>query len=335
MQGKRLWITAPYEVTVQPFDLPDEPGPGRALLEIERTLISAGTELAIVMGTHINFTQGGAWPRYPMALGYTAVGRVLKVGEGVTEVEPGQRVLSGAPHATHALVEARTLLPVVPACTPEDALLANLSSIPQVGLRLAEPRFGEGVIVFGQGLIGALAARLAKVAGLNPVIGVDPIAERREIAASAGIVPVNPDEVSPAVVHQGLADGRLPEIVIEATGAPPVINEALKAVAEAGRVVLMGSPRGKLEIDPYTDVHRRGISIIGAHARFAAQVATPWNAFTADRQRRLAMSFILAGALSTTNLISHHIRPEEALETYRALANRAPSYLGVIIDWTD
>jgi 2-desacetyl-2-hydroxyethyl bacteriochlorophyllide A dehydrogenase len=333
MKARRLWITAPYEVTVQSFELPDSPGPGQVLVEAERSLVSAGTELAIVMGTHISFTTGGTWPRYPMVLGYASVGRVLAIGPMVQGISPGDRVISNAPHASHALVEASQALSIPPGCSAETALLGYLAYIPLTGLRLAHPQMGEGVVVLGQGLIGAFAARLARLAGCRPVLGVDPIAERREIARRAGIVAVDPGESDPAEVHRELAEGRLPEIVVEATGSPATINEALRLAADLGRVLLLGSPRGRVEIDPYTDVHRKGISIVGAHARLAAPAASPFSPFTLERNKAYTIALAAEGAFSTEGLVSHHIQPEDARSTYRALAERARGYMGVILDW--
>src|SRR5690349_7150835 len=100
MQARRLWITGPYDVTVQQYEVPEAPGPGQVLLEISHTLVSAGTELAIVMGTHIGFTTGASWPRYPMALGYTAAGRVLARGPAVAGVDQGDLVVAAAAHAS-------------------------------------------------------------------------------------------------------------------------------------------------------------------------------------------------------------------------------------------
>jgi len=334
LKATRLWITAPFDVSPREFELADVPGPGQALIEIQRSLISAGTELAIVTGTHIGFTTGAAWPRYPMALGYTALGRVRAVGEGVAGLKEGQRVLSSAPHASRALVDATQLLPVPDDCSDDAALLGYLASIPLQGIRLAEPRLGEGMVVFGQGLIGALAARFGRINGCRPVLGVDPIAERRELAASAGIVPVDPGAADPLTVFRELSGGRAPEIVIEATGAPTVIPEALRIAGEMARVVLLGSPRGRVEIDPYSDIHRKGVMVIGAHARTAPAVATPDNPFTTERNRQVALTLIGDGSLAVEGLVSHRIAPSAAANTYRALADRASGYLGVVIDWS-
>jgi threonine dehydrogenase-like Zn-dependent dehydrogenase len=189
------------------------------------------------------------------------------------------------------------------------------------------------MVVFGQGLIGALAARFGRLHGCRPVLGVDPLPDRRRIAEGAGIVPVDPEAADPAAIHAALAGGRRPEIVIEATGVPAVISAALAVAGDMARVVLLGSPRGRVEIDPYTDIHRPGVSVIGAHARVAPAAATPYNPFTAGRNREAALALIADRSLSLEGLISHRLRPDEAAATYRALAERAPGYMGVVFDW--
>lgn len=334
MWGRRLWVTEPFGVSVQEFEVPDTPSEGQVLIQTERTLISSGTELAIVMGTHIGFTTGAAWPRYPMTLGYTAVGRVIGVGAGAHGVSEGTRVLVATPHASHAITDAADLLVIPEDVDADAALLAHLSWIPLCGVRLSRPEMGEGMAVFGQGLIGALAARFGRAAGCRPVLGVDPLPDRRQLAEKAGIIPIDPSTIPPADAHRRLADGRLPDIVIEATGVPAVITDALRIAADMGRVVLLGSPRGKVEIDPYTDIHRKGISVIGAHARATPRVATPDNPFTADRNRRFALTLVADGSLNVQGLISHHITPDAALDTYRALSQRAPGFMGVVINWS-
>src|SRR5439155_14039658 len=131
-----------------------------------------------------------------------------------------------------------------------------------------------------------------------------------------------------AAVYRDRAFGRSPEIVIEATGTPSVVPDALRVAGEMARVVLLGSPRGRVEIDPYTDIHRKGVSVIGAHMRVAPSVATHYNPFTAQRNREVALSLIADGSLRTDGLVSHHIRPEEAAATDSSLASRGSSIPG-------
>src|SRR5215471_11907261 len=145
MQARRVCVTGPYQVTVEEFELPEAPPSGQVLLATERTLISAGTELAIMMGTHIGFSTVAAWPRYPMALGYTAVGRVLATGADVTSVAVGDRVLAPTPHASHAVTDVGQLQRLPSDFPADGALLAHLATISLNGVRLARPQLGEGM----------------------------------------------------------------------------------------------------------------------------------------------------------------------------------------------
>src|SRR5450756_1911536 len=319
MQAAQLWVTAPYEVTLQALELPSAPPEGHVSIENERSLISTGTELALVMGTHIGFTSGAAWPRYPLAPGYTAAGRVLQLGAGVSGLAPGDRVLTDTPHASHTVVEASRVLRVPEGLDLDAALLAHLTSIPLFGLRQAHLQLGEGLVVFGLGLIGTLAARVGWLSGCRPVLGVDPIEERRRLAAAARVVPVDPGADDVVGTHRRLSDGRLPEVVVEATGVPAVLSLALRVAGPMARVVLLGSARGRVEIDPYTDIHRKGVTVIGTHDSFTPTAATPQTPFTVDRERQLALALIAEGSLVIDGLISHHITPAEAASTYRAL----------------
>ena len=55
-------------------------------------------------------------------------------------------------------------------------------------------------------------------------------------------------------------------MVIEATGAPALVNTAFQLAAQRGRVVLLGSARGDTErVNFYRDVHRKGLRVIGGH----------------------------------------------------------------------
>ena len=137
-------------------------------------------------------------------------------------------------------------------------------------------RLGETVVVLGLGLIGQFAAQLARVAGARPVIGVDLFPNRVEIAQAGGICALNPNESDVAQTVNAVTAGRMAEVVIEATGNPAVIPQALELAGDGGRVVLLGSPRGTVEIDPYSAVHHKGVSLIGAHAaRIRACVHRP------------------------------------------------------------
>jgi NADPH:quinone reductase-like Zn-dependent oxidoreductase len=93
-------FTAPGQVDLERFTLPD-PGPQQVLMRTTRTLVSAGTEVKALL----NLREGEAQTRYPVRPGYSSVGIVVAAGEAVTEVQPGDRVLTMGRHATHTTVD--------------------------------------------------------------------------------------------------------------------------------------------------------------------------------------------------------------------------------------
>jgi 2-desacetyl-2-hydroxyethyl bacteriochlorophyllide A dehydrogenase len=321
------------------IELPDpgELAPTQVLLRARCTLISAGTEIAIYSGQHIGYTIPGAtYPRLPFRPGYSFAGTVEAVGSAVTDFRPGDRVCSGSRHAAFAVVDtARSALIRIPDEVGfEAAALSRLATISLHGVRLARLSLGERVAVFGQGVIGQFARQLCELDGAALTIAIDQIDSRLEVARRLGAThTLNPqrDDV-PARVRE-LTGGSGVEVAIEATGNPAVIPTALAVTATLGRVVLLGSPRGRVEIDPYTDVHRKGLALIGAHASLAPQRPNAWNPWTAEANNILVLELMRQGRMRTEGLVSHRIPADEAPNIFEALTVRPQDFLGVIIEW--
>src|SRR4051812_33557275 len=97
------------------------PPPGMINVQTTRTLISTGTE-GIVLGRKFSpGTHWDAWVKYPFRPGYSHVGRVTAVGEGVSELSVGDRVTTRAPHTSHAQVQAVHAVRVPDDVTDDDA----------------------------------------------------------------------------------------------------------------------------------------------------------------------------------------------------------------------
>jgi 2-desacetyl-2-hydroxyethyl bacteriochlorophyllide A dehydrogenase len=300
-------------------------------------LVSAGTEIAVYSGTHVGFaTPGASYPRLPFNPGYASAGTVEAVGSAVTALRPGDRVSGNAPHADGWIADAAASVPLAlpDSVSFEQACLARVAVFPLQGVRLARLQLGEHVAVFGQGLIGQLARQFAAVDGAATTIAVDLVDARLRVARQHGATHlVNPtrDDVQQEILSA--TGGAGVDVAIEATGSPAVINDALKATARLGRVILLGSPRGKVEIDPYNDIHRKGVSIIGAHGGTAASTANAYHRWTVDEHRRLAVELIRQGRLRSDELITHRVGAPDALGVFEALMTRPQDYLGVIINW--
>ena len=114
--------------------------------------------------------------------------------------------------------------------------------------------------------------------------------------------------------------------VVEAVGSGPTIDLAIKAAADHGRVVLLGSPRDKLELDPYFDIHRTGVHLIGAHAGTV-------DAATRERDIPLLWSLLAKARINVEPLITHVLPYTEGQTAYEGLRDRKDEYLGVLLDY--
>ena len=337
-RARRIVFPAIKEIGWEEVTLPDELQPTEALVKAARTVVSAGTEIAIYSGAHIGYTIPGArYPRMPFYPGYAFAGTVEAVGSAVTSFKAGDRVLGSMGHQDWVVVDAEQgRLDLIPdGVSFEQACLARLATIAMQGVRLARLTLGEHVAVFGQGLIGQFARQIAGIDGAAAIIAVDLIDSRLEVARRHGATHlVNPsrDDLAATIAEATGGRGGV-DVAIEATGNPVVINDALHAVARLGRVVLLGSPRGRIEIDPYSDIHSKGVSVIGAHANTTADAGNAYHRWTLMEQRRLALELMRQGRLRTDGLVSHQVPAAEALPIWDALSTRQQDYLGVIIVW--
>src|SRR5688572_5792370 len=326
------------KVEWESLELPDTLQPTQVRIRTARTLVSAGTEIAIYSGSHIGYsTPGSRYPRLPFYPGYAYAGTIEAAGAEVTAFKPGDRVLGSMGHQDWAVVEASAdrLDHIPDGVSFEQACLARLSAISLQGVRLARLSIGEHVAVFGQGLIGQLARQFASLNGASTIFAVDLIDTRLEVARRHGAThTVNPSREDLAAAIASATGTRGFDVCIEATGNPAVILDALQAAARMGRVVLLGSPRGRIEIDPYRDIHSKGVSLFGAHANTTPNVPSPYHPWTVAEHRRFGLEMMRQGRLHTDGLISHTVPTTEALPVWDALMTRQQDYLGVIIDWS-
>ena len=121
----------------------------------------------------------------PSALGYSAAGIVVAVGDRVSDLQPGDRVAcGGGDYAVHAEIDrvpANLCVPVPEGVDFAQASFATVGSIALHGVRQADVRLGERVAVIGLGLVGQLAAQILRAAGCT-VVGIDLSPELVELA---------------------------------------------------------------------------------------------------------------------------------------------------------
>jgi 2-desacetyl-2-hydroxyethyl bacteriochlorophyllide A dehydrogenase len=297
---------------------------GMVRIRTEYSMVSTGTELHTIQGTH---TQERPFPRMT---GYIAIGRVVGVGEGVEWPALGERVLFSAAHFEMIDFAAERCTAVPEAIPSTVAVCTTLLGIGIRGVRAARVQLGDPVAVFGQGVIGAFAAHLAKLAGGCPVIAIDPVAARREVAKKLGAdVTVDPSAEDVAERIKQLTDGRGVQSSIEATATPKVIAQLPAVTAAGGRIVVLGGIHGKAELDLYTHFQKSDQIMVGCGAPHAED--HPYT--TQDANTAAIHRMMLAGRIDTEPVITHRVPYTEGPAVYQMLMNEKDKAIGVQFEW--
>ncbi|HSD87563.1 MAG TPA: bi-domain-containing oxidoreductase [Kofleriaceae bacterium] len=189
-------------------------------------------------------------------LGYSAAGRVLAVGEGCEGFAVGDAVAcAGAGYANHAellWVPSNLCSKIPDGVAFEEAAFSTIGAIALQGVRQAEARFGETIVVIGLGLIGQLTVQLLRASGCR-VIGVDVDPWKVELAQQHGIdlALVRSEDVVGQTFR--LTDGHGADAVIITAAAPdndPVVL-AGQLARDRAHVVMVGAVPLDVPRTPY------------------------------------------------------------------------------------
>ena len=263
MKSKKIVFTEFHHAELLEVDVP-EIKDNEVLVETEYTVISGGTERANIMGMP---NAGGM--KFPKAVGYCGIGRVLQTGPAVANIAVGDRVLIY--HGKHMKYNVR---PEAEVTKVEDdsipsleAALVIIASMGLGGVRKLELELGESAMVMGLGLLGIFALQFCRLSGAYPVIAADLNPARRELALQLGadyaFDPAAPDFVEQVKAVTG---GKGVRGTVEVTGASLAMKQALECASWMGRIALLGCTRiSDCPIDFYMQVHRPGVKLIGAH----------------------------------------------------------------------
>ena len=318
------------EISLQTADERDSPGPGEALVKCDYSGVSVGTETANLLGlpnTH------GKFPWHP---GYSSSGHVMSVGDGVTDLEPGARVLvTWSGHRSHYIKPARQLVRVPDDVEQLDAAFAHIASFPLLGVRKLRLEIGESVMVIGMGILGSFACQIARLSGAIPVVVSDLSPKRRALALKLGCDhAISPTECDIAERVKELTDGRGVNGIVEVTGKSVALQQALDCVAEQGRISLLGCTRvSDTPIDYYRYVHRRGVSLIGAHTHSRPKVESRPGAWTERDDYATFFRLVAAGRLHVRPIVSEVVSAGKAPELYTRLIEEPDPPAGVAFDW--
>jgi alcohol dehydrogenase len=326
-----------------------QPGPGEAVLRVTATTI-CGTDVHIVKGEYP--VREGLIP------GHEPVGVIDTLGPGLeNEFTVGQRVIVGAItpcgqcfyclNAAHAqcggalggwrfgntingawaeyllVPHARANLAVVPPDLSDEQVLM-LPDIASTGISGAESgnvRIGDSVAVFAQGPIGLCATLGAKLRGASLVVGVDPLAGRREVAERFGAsVTLDPTTDDVVARLRDLTGGRGVDVAIEALGRQTTFESALRSIRPGGVLSSLGVYSGKL-VAPYEALYA-GLG--------NQQIVTTLCPGGKERMRRL-IALVAERRVDLTPLITHRFALEDIHEAYDLFSRQGDGVLKVAL----
>jgi len=329
------------------LDVP-APGPrrGRLLVRAQRSLVSLGTERMLVefgrggwlskarqqpekfRAVLAKVRSEGLFPTIaavrsklaqPIPLGYCHVGEVLDAGE-VPGFSAGDLVVSNSPHAEIISADPAFAARVPAGVSAEHAAFTPLAAVALQGLRLVSPQKGETVVVMGLGLIGQLAVRLLRARGVQ-VVGIDPDASKRSVAAQAGATAWDPATPLPLV----LASGAAGVLITASTSSDEPVNLAARLCRRRGRVVLVGVTGLSLN---RADFYANEVSFQVSRSYGSADLADPSSA-RANFDEVLAL--MASGALDVAPLLTSRHSFADAPKIYDDL--RRPGAFGLVIEY--
>ncbi len=328
MQGRRLQCVAAGQVEVAPFAV-GVVGDDEIVVQNAFTAVSVGTEVY----NYLHGGEPGRPARFPRPTGYCNAGTVVAVGAAVADVAVGDQVAGEGHHASHSLLAKYHLVP--DGTDLQEAAFLVMGAIALHGIRKAAIELGTSTVVLGLGMVGQLALSLAQLSGATPVLGLDLDEGRLQRAQGRGANAVASPEAVDAVEwvrqHSG-ADGA--DLVIEATANRTAVYPlAVRLARMGGRLLALGSPRGSVEMDFFSEVHEREVDIVGAHQPKTPRQAHIYYPWSQQRDRGLLLQLMQQGRLPVADLISHRARPEDCQDIYQMLAQRPQEGMGVVFDW--
>lgn len=133
---------------------------------------------------------------------------------------------------------------------------------------LAVIRLGESVAVMGAGPVGQSIVALASLSGAGEIVALDSVKDRLDFATEMGathtidIGTTRPERLESA---RSMTRGHGFDVVIEASGNPDAVSEALDIVRDGGRVIVCGhyTDNGSVDIHPHWQINRKHVTLKG------------------------------------------------------------------------
>jgi 2-desacetyl-2-hydroxyethyl bacteriochlorophyllide A dehydrogenase len=316
--------------------------PGEVLVRTAATAV-CHTDLSIYTGAHPGV-------RYPVVMGHESTGVVEAIGEDVSGLRPGQHVivnpviscgrcdccLRGATHlCRNAGMFGREIegslnqymrlperyLYALPEALPlaQATLIETLATVRHAQQRLGL-KAGESVVVLGQGTSGLLHARLAVLAGANPVIAVSRSRWKLDRAIAMGAhhaLDTGAERSADEVVR--LTGGAGADAVIDTAGGAAALRAGIEMLRPGGRFSAFSishESAADLNLFPF---YYKEISVIGSRALLPEDM-------------RPSIDLVASGAIDVKGFITATYPLTHAAEAFEEYERNPSRILRIVID---
>ena len=328
---RAVTFQGPGEVRVDEVDDPRLESSDQAIVRVEASGV-CGSDLHIYHG-RVAMEQG-------FVLGHEYVGTVVEVGDAVSRVSEGDRVLGTYCTACgecffcargdfHKCDHGRVFghgatLGSLPGAQAELLLVPNanltLRRVPdgmsdEVAMfagdvmgtgyhAVVETEVGSGdtVAVLGLGPVGLCAVQAARAEGAERVIAIDTVAERLELARTLGAEPVHLTEEDARAAVKAATEGRGADAVIDAVGHPDALELACRLARKAGTVSATGVYAERIDVHMGI-VWIKALTLKTGHANVIAHLDP-------------VLERLSSGALDPSPLVTHHMALDDAADAY-------------------
>jgi 2-desacetyl-2-hydroxyethyl bacteriochlorophyllide A dehydrogenase len=320
---------APYEVEVVDKPEPELQAPDDAIVRIAATGV-CGSDLHIFHG-RVQIEPG-------FTIGHEYVGEVVAVGDGVTGVAVGDRVLGcfqvacgtcffcrrghyhkcdsgrtfghgktlGALQGTQAelalVPHANLTLRKVPDGLSDEVALFAGDVMGTAYHATTAVRPGDNVAVLGLGPVGLSAVQTAIAAGAAHVVAIDSVDARLAVAKQFGATPVHLTEQDPRAEVRTLTGGRGVDLAVEAVGDPRALESAIRLTSKAGTVAVIGVYAERCEV-------HMGLTWIKSLTMETGQANVIGHLDA-------VLSLLASGRVDPGPLVTHHMPLADAPEAY-------------------
>lgn len=326
---KAIVIQEPNDIKLIDRGIP-EPQPDEVLIKVKASGI-CGTDIHIFKGEYLG--------DYPVIPGHEFSGEVAVVGTSVTRFKEGDRVAVepniACDNCIHCLnnrqnfclnwqaigvtlpggmeqyvtAPEKAVFSIGDLPFEEGAFMEPLSCVLH-GIERARIRLADQVAILGAGSIGNLLLQMSRLQGAAQITVLENNPGRAELAGELGADRVvnRIEDLQP--------DGY--DVVIDATGALPVMSRTVDFARKGGTVLLFGvPPAGKhMEIEPFK-IFQKGLIVL--------------SSFTSVRNSFQAVGLLQTGQIKVKPLISHCLPLEEMRKAVDMIENRDPNVKKVIL----